>query len=57
LDKYENREKFGEGKLSYTFRITYRDLKKTLTNPEVNDLHAKIEEATASQFGAEIRLE
>jgi len=56
LDKYENVEKFGEGKTSYTFRITYRDLNKTLTNDEVNALHAKIEEATAKDFNGTIRL-
>lgn len=56
LDKYENKEKFGEGKLSYTFRITYRSLERTLTNEEVNKLHAEIEKHTASDFNAEIRL-
>lgn len=55
LDKYENTEKFGEGKLSYTFRITYRSLDRTLTNTEVNNLHAEIEKKTASDFSAEIR--
>jgi len=55
LDKYENVEKFGEGKLSYTFRITYRSLEKTLNNAEVNTLHAKLEDKTASDFGAKIR--
>ena len=56
LDKYENTEKFGEGKLSYTFRITYRHLNKTLTNQEVNDFHSKIEEMTTKEFGGLIRL-
>lgn len=56
LDKYENAEKFGAGKTSYTFRITYRHLNKTLTNEEVNALHAKIEEATTKDFNATIRL-
>ncbi|MFZ2484583.1 MAG: hypothetical protein WAW81_01435 [Minisyncoccia bacterium] len=55
LDKYENAEKFGEGKLSYTFRTTYRSLERTLTNEEVNALHAKIEEKTESDFKASIR--
>lgn len=57
LDKYENAEKFGVGKLSYTFRITYRSLEKTLTNAEVNSLHAKLEDQTSSDFGASIRRE
>ncbi len=54
-DKYENKEKFGEGKLSYTFRITYRSLDKTLTNEEVNKLHAEIEARTEEEFKGEIR--
>ncbi len=56
LDKYENAEKFGEGKISYTFRITYRHLDKTLTNAEVNELHSKLEESTTEEFGGIIRL-
>jgi len=55
LDKYENDEKFGKGKLSYTFRITYRSLERTLTNEEVNALHAKLEDKTTSDFKGEIR--
>ena len=56
LDKYENVKKFGTDKMSYTFRITYRDLNRTLTNAEVNELHAKIEEATTRDFGGVIRV-
>lgn len=55
-DKYENAAKFGEGKTSYTFRIVYRDLNKTLTNEEVNALHAKIEEMTKKDYNGEIRM-
>ena len=55
LDKYENEEKFGKGKLSYTFRITYRSIERTLTNEEVNKLHAKLEEKTEVDFKVEIR--
>jgi len=55
IDKYENAEKFGAGKMSYTFRIIYRDLEKTLTNDEVNDLHVKVEEATEKEFGGIVR--
>jgi phenylalanyl-tRNA synthetase alpha chain len=55
LDKYENAEKFGAGKLSYTFRITYRHLDRTLTNEEVNVLHAELENRTEADFGATIR--
>lgn len=56
LDKYENKEKFGEGKTSYTFRITYRHLDRTLTNQEVNELHAKIEEMTKKDYEGVIRV-
>jgi phenylalanyl-tRNA synthetase alpha chain len=56
LDKYENAQKFGEGKVSYTFRIIYRDLTKTLTSEEANAIHAKVEETTVSEFGGVIRL-
>jgi phenylalanyl-tRNA synthetase alpha chain len=55
IDKYENAQKFGEGKISYTFRITYRDLNRTLTNEEVNQVHAKLEERTEKELGAQIR--
>lgn len=57
LDKYENAKKFGEGKLSYTFRITYRSIERTLTNAEVNAMHAKLEDKTTTDFGALIRRE
>jgi phenylalanyl-tRNA synthetase alpha chain len=55
IDKYENAEKFGEGKISYAFRTTYRDLSRTLTNAEVNNIHKKIEDKTISDFNASIR--
>lgn len=56
LDKYENTQKFGEGKVSYTYRVTYRHLDRTLTNAEVNELHQRLEERTVSEFGGEIRV-
>lgn len=54
-DKYENSQKFGDDKVSYTFRITYRDLEKTLTNSEVNEIHKKVEETTEKEFGGQVR--
>ncbi|MBX4181630.1 hypothetical protein KW807_02085 [Candidatus Parcubacteria bacterium] len=55
LDKYENADKFGKDRLSYTFRITYRHLERTLTNEEVNEVHKKLEERTEQDFGGEVR--
>ncbi len=55
LDKYENAEKFGVEKTSYTYRIIYRSMDRTLTSDEVEKLHKKIEEETKRQFSAEIR--
>ncbi len=55
LDKYENVAKFGEGKVSYAYRITYRSLDKTLTNEEVDAMHKKIETETVKAFEAGIR--
>lgn len=54
-DQYENDEKFGKDRKSYTFRIVYRSLEGTLTNDEVNQIHDKITEKTKSEFGAIIR--
>ena len=55
IDEYENAEKFGAGKKSYAYRITYRSRERTLTNEEVDALHKKIEEATVREFGATVR--
>jgi phenylalanyl-tRNA synthetase alpha chain len=54
-DKYENAEKFGVGKISYAYRITYRSLDRTLFSSEIDALHKKIETATEKTFGAAIR--
>ena len=55
LDKYENADKFGEEKTSYTYRIIYRHLNRTLTNEEINSLDEKIRARTASEFLAILR--
>lgn len=54
-DHYENDEKFGKDKKSYTFRIVYRSLERTLTNEEVNQVHGKIIKKTEEEFMAAIR--
>ena len=55
VDEYENDEKFGAGKKSYTFHIVYRSLEKTLTNEEVNVIHGKITEKTKKELNAVVR--
>ena len=55
LDKYENAEKFGVGKISYTYRIVYRSNDRTLVSEEVDVIQKKIYEETARQFNAELR--
>jgi len=55
IDSYENEAKFGKGKKSYTFRITYRHLNKTLTSAEIDAVHKKLEEKTKTEFGGEVR--
>ncbi len=55
LDKYENEEKFGKDKVSYTYRIIYRAPDRTLVSSEVDAIQDKIYSQTASQFKAELR--
>jgi len=55
IDKYKNEERFGQGKISHTFRITYRHLEKTLTREEVEIMHRKIEKETRKRWGARVR--
>ncbi len=55
IDEYENAAKFGEGKKSYAYRITYRSLDRTLTDDEVNSLHKRLEEETKATYGATVR--
>lgn len=55
LDKYDNAEKFGPDKMSYTYRITYRSTDRTLETGEIEPLQNKVIEETKKQFGADIR--
>ena len=55
LDKYENAEKFGKEKTSYTYRIVYRSNERTLTTEEIDPIQDKIYKQTSSQFEAEMR--
>ena len=55
LDKYESAEKFGQDKISYTYRIVYRSNERTLEISEINPIQEKIYQETKNQFKAEIR--
>lgn len=55
IDSYENEAKFGKNKKSYTFRIIYRSLVKTLTAKEINEIQEKIREKTKQYLNAVLR--
>jgi phenylalanyl-tRNA synthetase alpha chain len=55
LDKYENAEKFGVGKTSYTYRVVYRSPERTLKTEEVDPLQNRLYEETKKQYNAELR--
>lgn len=55
LDTYEDENKFGKDKVSYTFRIVYRSHERTLTDEEVNAIQAKVYDYTAQELHAAIR--
>ncbi|MBU1015087.1 hypothetical protein KKI17_01450, partial [Patescibacteria group bacterium] len=55
IDKYEDEEKFGKDKVSYTWHIVYRSTERTLTNEEVDKLQQEVYKQTAQQFGAQLR--
>jgi phenylalanyl-tRNA synthetase alpha chain len=55
LDKYENAEKFGADKVSYTYRIIYRSPERTLKVEEIEPLQDKIYQETKAQYGADLR--
>ncbi len=55
VDSYENEEKFGKDKKSYTFRIVYRSPERTLTNEEINKIQEEIREKTKQDLSAVIR--
>ncbi|MCC6290887.1 hypothetical protein IT398_02385 [Candidatus Nomurabacteria bacterium] len=55
IDRFENEQKFGPGKISYTYRIVYRSNERTLTTDEIDPIQDKITTETKNQFNAEIR--
>jgi len=55
VDEFENEEKFGKDKKSYTFRIVYRSPERTLTAEEVNKIQEEIREKTKQDLNAILR--
>ena len=55
LDKFENAEKFGPDRLSYTYRVIYRSPERTLKAEEVDPLQARLYAETKTRFNAELR--
>ncbi len=55
LDNYQDLEKFGPDRISYTYRIIYRSNERTLEAREIDPLQQKIYSETARQFQAELR--
>ena len=55
LDKYSDPKKFGDDKISYTYRIIYRSNDRTLLSSEVDKIQEKIYSKTAKQFNAKLR--
>ena len=55
MDKYENAEKFGPDRVSYTYRILYRSPERTLEAAEVEPLQDEVYKQTAEIYNAELR--
>jgi phenylalanyl-tRNA synthetase alpha chain len=55
IDSYEDENKFGKDKKSYTFRIVYRSLEKTLKNDEINVIQEEIRNKTKEYLNAVLR--
>lgn len=45
----------GEGNRSLAYTVTYRSMERTLTDDEVNQVHARVRQALVDQFGAALR--
>jgi len=55
MDKYENDEKFGKDRMSYTYHIVYRSPERTLKSEEVDVIHNKLYDETKRIYNAELR--
>lgn len=54
-DKYENEEKFGKSRVSYTYHIVYRSGERTLKSEEVDEIQKELYKKTSSIYNAELR--
>ena len=55
IDRYRGKQ-IPDGKTSLTYRLEYQDLKKTLTEKEISDVHARILGSLEKKFGAQLRF-
>ncbi len=55
IDSYEDENKFGKDKKSYTFRIVYRSPERTLNNDEINKIQEEIRNKTKQDLSAILR--
>jgi phenylalanyl-tRNA synthetase alpha chain len=55
IDTYQDEEKFGAGRSSYTYRIVFRSNDRTLTSSEIDEIMKTLYQETAKQFNAELR--
>ena len=55
IDKYEDAAKFGQDRISCTYRIIYRSNERTLVSSEIDKIQGEIYKETAKQFNAELR--
>ncbi|MEB3327430.1 MAG: phenylalanine--tRNA ligase subunit beta [Synechococcus sp.] len=54
VDRYVG-EQLDRGQCSQAFRLRYRDLRRTLTDEEVDLAHSRIQTALEKEFGAQLR--
>src|SRR3989338_6694782 len=55
IDKYGDADKFGQDNVSYTYRIVYRSMDRTLISEEVDKINDEVYKQTKEQFDAELR--
>lgn len=55
IDSYQNDDKFGNDKISLTFRIRYRSFSRTLMHSEINSVQELLRKRIRSEFEAILR--